>query len=97
MTDLFFTTARHQAELIRTGQISPLELTQLYLDRIAQIDPQIGAFFVVAADRSLAVANAQTAQLTTSANLPPLFGLPTAIKDLNPVAGLPCSYGRYSG
>jgi amidase len=93
MTDLFFTTARHQAELIRTGQISPLELTQLYLDRIAQIDPQIGAFFVVAADRSLAVANAQTAQLTTSANLPPLFGLPTAIKDLNPVAGLPCSYG----
>ncbi len=93
MTDLFFTSARHQAELIRSGQISPLELTQLYLDRIAQIDPKIGAFFVVAADRSLSVAKAQTEQLQKSADLPPLFGLPTGIKDLNPVAGLPCSYG----
>jgi amidase len=93
MTDLFFTTARNQAELIRAGKISPLELTKLYLDRIAQIDPQIGAFFVVAADRSLAIAKAQTAQLIKATNLPPLFGLPTAIKDLNPVAGLPCSYG----
>jgi amidase len=93
MTDLFFSTARDQAELIRSGQISPVELTQLYLDRIAQIDPQIGAFFVVAAERSLAVAKAQTVQLLKDTNLPPLFGLPTAIKDLNPVAGLPCSYG----
>ncbi len=93
MTDLFFTSARYQAELIRSRQISPLELMQLYLDRIAQIDPQIGAFFVVAADRSLSVAKAQTEQLQKLADLPPLFGLPTAIKDLNPVAGLPCSYG----
>jgi amidase len=96
MTELFFTTACHQAQLIRTQQISPLELTQLYLDRIAQIDPQINSFFAVAADRALALAKDQTEQLQKSADVtkfPPLFGLPTAIKDLNPVAGLPCSYG----
>jgi amidase len=93
MTELFFTAALHQVELIRTQQISPLELTQLYLDRIAQIDPQIGAFFEVAADRAIALATAQTEQLSKSSDLPLLFGLPTAIKDLNPVAGLPCSYG----
>ncbi len=93
MTELFFTAALHQIELIRTKQISPLELTQLYLDRIAQIDPQINAFFVVAVDRAIAQATAQTEQLQKSSDLPLLFGLPTAIKDLNPVAGLPCSYG----
>jgi amidase len=95
MTDLFFTAAVHQAELIRLRQISPLEITQLYLDRIARLNPQLGAFFEVTVDRAVAVATAQTEQLHkfTESTLPLLFGLPTAIKDLNPVAGLPCSYG----
>jgi amidase len=95
MTDLFFTSAQHQVELIRTKQISPVELTQLYLDRTAELNPQLGAFFEIAVDRALAIAQVQTAQLQRNQNsdLPPLFGLPTAIKDLNPVAGLPCSYG----
>jgi amidase len=93
MTDLFFTSALHQIELIRTKQISPLELMQLYLDRIAQVDPHIGAFFEVAVDRAITLATAQTEQLQKSTDLPLLFGLPTAIKDLNSVAGLHCSYG----
>lgn len=93
--DLAFTSAIDQARLIRAREISPLELTELYLERIQRLNPQIGSFFTVTADRALADAKAKTNQLmqSTGENLPSFFGVPTAIKDLTPVADVPCSYG----
>ena len=94
--DLAFTSALEQARLIRDRKISPLELTQLYLDRIQQLDPQLGSYFTVATDRALADAKAKTEQLANHTNpeeLPPFFGVPIPIKDLNAVKGMPCSYG----
>ena len=91
--DLAFTPALELAQLIRQRQISPLELTQLYLERIQEFDSQLGSFFTVAAETALAEAQAKTEQLLQTAELPPFFGVPTAIKDLNPKAGLPCTYG----
>ncbi len=94
-TDLAFTPATEQARLIRQKQISPIELTQIYLNRINQLDSHIGSFFHVATDYAIADAKAKTEQLMTQdpASLPPFFGVPTGIKDLHPVAGMPCSYG----
>ncbi|MFW5765692.1 MAG: amidase, partial [Coleofasciculus sp.] len=95
-TDLAFTPALEQAQLIRQGQLSPLELVELYLARIQQFNPQLGSYFSVATDMALADAKAKTEQLTQikdSAELPPFFGVPIAIKDLTAVQGLPCSYG----
>lgn len=94
--DLAFTPALTLAKLIRDRQISPLELTQIYLDRIAQYDPQLGSFFHVAAETALTDAKNKTEQLANTPNinhLPPFFGVPTAIKDLNAVAGMPLTYG----
>jgi amidase len=95
MTNLLLTSAMHQAELLRSRQISPLELTQLYLERIDRLNPSIGAFFHVAAERAIATATAQTTELMArkTETLPLFFGLPIAIKDLNSVAGMPCTYG----
>ncbi|MBD1841876.1 amidase [Cyanobacteria bacterium FACHB-63] len=90
--DLAFTSALEQARLIRTKEISPVELTQLYLDRIAQLDPQVGSFYTVTAERAIADAQAKAERLSET-ELPPFFGVPIAIKDLNPVEGVPCSYG----
>ncbi|WP_267383394.1 amidase [Cyanobacterium sp. uoEpiScrs1] len=94
--DLAFAPALELAQLIRDHQISPLELTHVYLNRIKQYDPQIGSFFAIAEDLALAEAKAKTEQLiqTSDTNtLPPFFGVPTAIKDLNAVARMPLSYG----
>jgi amidase len=93
--DLLRTSALHQANLICTKQISPLELLQLYLARIDQVNPQLGAFFYVAREGAIEVARIQTELLVNKApqDFPLLFGLPSAIKDLSPVAGMPCSYG----
>jgi amidase len=92
--DLLLTSALGQADLIRQKQISPIELLELYLARIDRLDPQVGAFFHVAKQSARQTAQQQTKLLTQkSAQLPPLFGLPIGIKDLNPVTGMPCSYG----
>ena len=94
--DLAFTSAIGQAQLSRCKEVSPLELVELYLERIQRLDPQINSYFTVIAEQALATAKAQTEQLATatSADLPPFFGVPISIKDLTPVAGVPCSYGN---
>ncbi|WP_088891376.1 amidase [Leptolyngbya ohadii] len=94
--DLAFTSAIDLARLIRAKEISPLELTELYLERIERLNPQLGSFFTVTGDRALSDAKVKTDQLMAAANpaeLPPFFGVPTAIKDLTAVAETPCSYG----
>lgn len=93
--DLAFTPALTQADLIRRKEITPLELVETYLDRIAQLDDKLGSYFYVAREMAIAEAKQKNELLATTATteLPPFFGVPIAIKDLNSVAGMPCSYG----
>ncbi|MBF2036222.1 MAG: amidase [Leptolyngbyaceae cyanobacterium T60_A2020_046] len=93
-TDLAFTPALAQARLIRDGVVSPLDVTEVYLARIERLNPALGSYFAVAAEQAIADATAKTEYLATHPDtLPPFFGVPISIKDLNPVAGIPCSYG----
>jgi amidase len=93
-TDLAFTPALELARLIRHREVSPLELVELYLERIQLLNPQLGSYFTVTADLAIADAKAKTATLSTTSELPPFFGVPISIKDLNAVAGVPCTYGN---
>ncbi len=95
-TDLAFSSALKLAQLIRKKEISPLEITQIYLDRIAKFNPHLGSYFYIATETALQDAQTKTeilAKTSDTSELPFFFGVPTAIKDLNPVAGMPCSYG----
>jgi amidase len=92
--DLAFAPALEQAQLIRRREVSPLELVQIYLKRIQSLNPQLGSYFTVMAEQALADAKAKTEMLTTSKELPLFFGVPISIKDLNPVAGVPCTFGN---
>lgn len=94
--DLAFTPALEQAQLIRQREVSPLELVELYLERIQRLDSQLGSYFTVAAEQAIAEAKAKTeqlAQINDTSELPPFFGVPIAIKDLNAVEGIRCTYG----
>lgn len=92
--DLAFTPALEQARLIQTKEVSPLELVQLYLERIQQLDKHLGSYFTVMAEQAIADAKAKTEQLSSATSeVPPFFGIPISIKDLNSVAGVRCTYG----
>ncbi len=90
-TDLCAIPALEMARLVRTRQISPVELVRAHLHRIAVRDEEIRAFQVVRRDEALAEA-AALAGRTDLADLP-LAGVPVAIKDNVAVAGLPTRMG----
>jgi len=95
-TDLAFASTLEQAKLIKERKVTPLELTELYLARIAKYNPHLGCFYHVAKDIAIADAQAKTEQIAQTLDtnyLPPFFGVPIAIKDLKSVAGMPISYG----
>ncbi|BAZ24513.1 amidase [Kalymmatonema gypsitolerans NIES-4073] len=92
--DLAFTPALEQAQLIRRREVSPLELVEIYLERISRLNPQLGSYFTVTAEQAIADAKTKTEMLASASELPPFFGVPISIKDLNPVAGVACTYGN---
>ncbi|MFM7449599.1 MAG: amidase [Leptolyngbyaceae cyanobacterium] len=93
-TDLAFLPALEQARLIRQKEITPIDLVELYLKRIAALDGQLGSYVSVAAEQAIADAKTKTEALTGDLiDLPLFFGVPISIKDLNPVMDMPCSYG----
>ena len=46
--------AVEQARLVREGEVSSLELVELYLERIARLDPELNSFVTVCAEEALA-------------------------------------------
>ena len=93
-------TALELATSIADGQLSPVEVTDHYLDRIDRLNSQTGAFYTVTAE--LAKEQAATAEKLVgesrkageqAASLPPLTGVPIPIKDLNMVAGVRMTLG----
>ena len=84
--ELAFAGAARQAEMVRAGEVSPTELVQLCLDRIARLDPQLNAFRKVFAEKALLEAEQAEARLKAGEERP-LLGVPIAIKDEVDVAG----------
>jgi len=89
--DLAFAGLARQAELIREGAVTSRALTELYLERIARLDPDLRAYRVVLAEAALAAADAADAR--RGADAPPLNGVPIAIKDDTDVAGVVTARG----
>jgi amidase len=91
-SDLAFAGIARQAELVRSREVSPRELVELYLERIQRLDPRLNAFRVVYADRAMAEADQAEARLKASDERP-LLGVPIAIKDNTDVSGDVTTHG----
>lgn len=92
--DLAFAGLDKLAELLAQGHLTPRELTELYLRRIEQIDPQLNAFVSVRADAALAEADAALDRLRAGER-GALLGIPVAIKDNLDLAGEPTTHGTH--
>ena len=70
-------------------RLSPVELMQALLDRIAALDPKLNAFIRLDAEAAMAAARAAEAELGAGRVRGPLHGVPVGVKDIIDVAGLP--------
>jgi Asp-tRNA(Asn)/Glu-tRNA(Gln) amidotransferase A subunit family amidase len=86
-------SATEMAKLVRTRQVSPVELAAAHLRRIEALQPRLNAFVTVDADRALHQASAAEAALMRDIEWPPLLGVPISIKSSIDVAGLRCAAG----
>ncbi|WP_079417759.1 AtzE family amidohydrolase [Thiomonas intermedia] len=81
-------SALDMAGAIASGTLGAAELTQHALDRIALVNPRLNAFTSVTADRARRKARDIDAARARGEPLPPLAGVPYAVKNLFDVAGL---------
>jgi Asp-tRNA(Asn)/Glu-tRNA(Gln) amidotransferase A subunit family amidase len=79
--------------LIGTKQLSPSELLESCIDRIETVDHAVNAMVARDFDRARATAKAADTAIARGDALPPLFGLPIGIKDLEPTEGLRTTFG----
>ena len=92
-SDVVFKTVRQLSELIQTGQTSPTELAEIFLDRLDRIGPKYNAVVTVTRERALEQAKKAEQPIRSGRALSMLHGIPYGGKDLLATAGIPTSWG----
>jgi aspartyl-tRNA(Asn)/glutamyl-tRNA(Gln) amidotransferase subunit A len=93
MTELTELSIAELAPRLRERQLSPVELTEAYLQRIERLDGQLNSFIRVLPDEARAAARAAEMEIGRGGWRGPLHGVPLGIKDLFDVAGVPNTLG----
>ena len=86
--DLCLQSISQLAEAIKAKHLSPVELTQVYLDRIGDLDSQLNSYITVAADQALEEAKQAEREIAQDGPRGPLHGIPMAYKDIVATRGM---------
>lgn len=94
MSEPYELSALGQAAALRSGEIGAVELVDHHLERIAELNDRLGAFVTITGETARDQARTADKRLREEpAGLPPLFGVPTSIKDLAGTADAPTTFG----
>ena len=93
MIDIHRLSATELVEAYRARRLSPVEVCRATLDRIASVDPQINAMVLVTEEAALVSARDSEQRWQAGRPCGPIDGVPTTIKDLMVVEGLPTRRG----
>ena len=91
--ELLFKSGKELKKLIKKKEISPVELTKLSLNRIEETEPKINAFFSIMHEQAISKAKEIESKVLKNEELGLLGGLPTSIKDLEPVKDIQVTKG----
>ena len=87
-TDLHFMTIAEASGLIKSGKLSPVELTKAFLGRIEALDSQLDSYLMVLGEQALADAKTAEAEIAAGNWKGPLHGIPIGLKDIYNTAGI---------
>ncbi|MFD5554359.1 amidase [Streptomyces sp. NPDC127068] len=96
MRQLTGLSAVRMLEGYRTGEFSPVEVTEAVLRRAEEIQPAVNAFVRIDAERALDAARASTRRWRRGEPVGLLDGIPVTVKDLLPEHGVPTLRGSHS-
>jgi aspartyl-tRNA(Asn)/glutamyl-tRNA(Gln) amidotransferase subunit A len=91
--EIFYLPLSELAKRIETKKLSPVELTQMYLDRSAKLGPRFNAYAQLTPELALQQASAAEKEIQHGHYRGPLHGIPYAAKDLLAVKGIPTTWG----
>ena len=91
--ELHYKPITEQAAMLRSGELSPVDLTQAYLDRIAALNGELGAYITVMDEHAMARARQAEAEMQAGEYRGALHGIPVAIKDIIYTKGVLTSGG----
>jgi aspartyl-tRNA(Asn)/glutamyl-tRNA(Gln) amidotransferase subunit A len=92
-TPLNFLTIHQAGELMRKGELSPVELTRACLERIQDTDDRLHSFILLLADDALEQARVAESEILSGNYRGPMHGIPFALKDLYDTAGVRTTSG----
>src|SRR3981081_4503196 len=91
--DLHFMQLTELAAQLEAREISPVEVTQLQLSRIAALDSQLHSYALVTPESALAAAKSAEASIAAGRYRGPLHGVPLGVKDRFWTKSIPTSGG----
>jgi aspartyl-tRNA(Asn)/glutamyl-tRNA(Gln) amidotransferase subunit A len=91
--EIFYLPLSELAKRIETKKLSPVDLTQLYLDRSSKLGPRFNAYARLMPETALDQAKAAEREIQHGHYRGPLHGIPYAVKDLLAVKGVPTTWG----
>ena len=92
-SELAFAPATELRRMIAGGEVSSVELTELFYRRIEVLNPQLNAYLALCPDQALAAAQAADDAVRRGEDLGPLHGIPVSIKDLELTRGVVTTMG----
>jgi aspartyl-tRNA(Asn)/glutamyl-tRNA(Gln) amidotransferase subunit A len=91
--EIFYLSVTELAKRIESKKLSPVELTQIYLDRGQKFGPRFNAYARLTPEIAMEQAKAAEKEIQRGHYRGPLHGIPYAAKDLLSVKGLPTTWG----
>src|SRR5213076_2803957 len=91
--EIFFLSISELSKRIESKKLSPVELTELYLDRSQKFGPRFNAYATLTPEIALEQAKAAEKDIQRGHYRGPLHGIPYAAKDLLAVKGVPTTWG----
>lgn len=98
MSEIIDLSLTEMIAALRSGEVSSRELTLAFLNRIEHLNPQLNAYLTIAPGQALSQADEADKALkawreSRDAQIPPLLGVPIAVKDVLCVKDLRCTCG----
>jgi len=93
---LYYLSIHEAQQLIKDHKLSPVELTQSVLDRIAAVDGKLHAYINLMADAAMSAARAAETEIQRGHWRGPMHGIPIAVKDQLDVEGAPARIRQFT-